>query len=75
MWEKKETDHKLMRLVMIKQTLGQKQCLQQSIDPYHAENPFNIPGLEAFLSTREGKELTKALKHKLQEYNQKYKPL
>jgi hypothetical protein len=42
---------------------------------YHLETPFNIKGLEEYLATYEGQEMSRALKSKLKEYDEKYPTL
>ena len=42
---------------------------------HHLETPFNIKGLEAYLATYEGQEMSRALKSKLKEYDEKYPTL
>ena len=53
--------------------LSQKYCLFKTIENvYHPENPFNIRGIEEFLSTHDGKDTSRALRNKLNEYDEKY---
>ena len=56
--------------------LCQKHCLKMTVDNlYHLETPFNIKGLEEYLATYEGQEMSRALKSKLKEYDEKYPTL
>lgn len=56
--------------------LSLKHCLKMTVENlYHPENPFNIKGLEAYLTSYEGREVSRALKDKLREYDEKYPTL